>query len=234
MQRRPADTDADIYPPREVEAEPIEAGRLLFARECRFVAGAASIAGLPEESLPEIAFFGRSNVGKSSLINALTARRMLARTSNTPGRTRQINFFALNGRLMLVDLPGYGYAEASKSSIRAWTDLVTHYLRRRAMLRRVCLLIDARHGVKEPDRPVMQLCDRAGLSFQAVLTKIDKVAVAQRGATAAAVAAELAGHPAAHPEIHLTSAEGGLGIAALRAALALSADPAMVSAEATL
>jgi GTP-binding protein len=220
--------DIDIYPAREIAPELIEAGRLLFARDCRFIAGAAAIAGLPPESLPEIAFFGRSNVGKSSLVNALTGRRTLARTSNTPGRTRQINFFALDRRLMLVDLPGYGYAEAAKSAIRSWTDLVTHYLRRRAMLRRVCLLIDARHGVKEPDRPVMQLCDRAGLSFQAVLTKIDKVAPPERGPTAAAIAAELAGHAAAHPEIHLTSAERGLGIAALRATLALSAEPAMV------
>lgn len=224
----------DIYPPREIAPEIVEAGRLLFARDCRFVAGAAAVAGLPQESLPEIAFFGRSNVGKSSLVNGLTGRRMLARTSNTPGRTRQINFFALDRRLMLVDLPGYGYAEASKSAIRAWTDLVTHYLRRRAMLRRLCLLIDARHGIKEPDRPVMQLCDRAGLSFQAVLTKIDKLAPSERGATAAAVAAELAGHAAAHPEIHLTSAETGLGIAALRATLALSAEPAMASQQPAL
>ncbi len=121
-----------MFPAREIAPELLEAGRLLFARDCRFVAGAASGAGLPEESLPEIAFFGRSNVGKSSLVNALTGRRMLARTSNTPGRTQQINLFALGRRLMLVDLPGYGYAAASKSAIRAWTGLVTDYLRRRA------------------------------------------------------------------------------------------------------
>lgn len=232
MQQSAADTD--IYPAREIAPGLLDAGRLLFARDCRFVAGAAATAGLPPESLPEIAFFGRSNVGKSSLVNALTGRRMLARTSNTPGRTRQINFFALDRRLMLVDLPGYGYAEAAKSAIRAWTQLVTQYLRRRAMLRRVCLLIDARHGIKEPDRPIMQLCDAAGLSFQAVLTKIDKLAPAERGATAATVAAELARHAAAHPEIHLTSAETGLGIAALRATLALSAEPAMVSQQPAL
>jgi GTP-binding protein len=211
---------SDLYPAREIEPELIEAGRLLFARDCRFIAGAAEAEGLPPEGLPEIAFLGRSNVGKSSLVNALTGRRMLARTSNTPGRTRQINFFELGERLTLVDLPGYGYAEASKSAVKAWTRTVQHYLRTRSSLRRVCLLIDARHGLKEPDRPVMQLCDSAGLSYQVVLTKTDKPDAAALAAVAAAVAAELAGHSAAHPEIHLTSAEKALGIAALRATLA--------------
>jgi GTP-binding protein len=211
--------DTDIYPPRELAPEVVEAGRLLFARECRFVAGAGGAASLPEESLPEVAFLGRSNVGKSSLVNALTGRRMLARTSNTPGRTRQLNFFALDGRLMLVDLPGYGYAEASKAAVAAWTRLVRQYLQRRASLRRVCLLVDCRHGIKEPDRPVMALCDAAGLSFQVVLTKIDKLGPAARAAIGEMVAAELKTHPAAHPEIHLTSAEKQFGIAALRATL---------------
>ena len=119
---------SDLFPAREIEPEPLEAGRLLFARDCRFIAGAGDVASLPEESLPEIAFLGRSNVGKSSLVNALTGRRMLARTSNTPGRTRQINFFALDSRLMLVDLPGYGYAAASKSAVASWTRLVQDYL----------------------------------------------------------------------------------------------------------
>jgi GTP-binding protein len=218
----------ELFPPGMIEPEVLEAGRLLFARDCRFVAGAADAASLPAESLPEIAFLGRSNVGKSSLVNALTGRRMLARTSNTPGRTRQINFFALDGRLMLVDLPGYGYAEASKSAVKAWTRLVQHYLRGRASLRRVYLLVDSRHGIKEPDRPIMQLCDASGLSFQVVLTKIDKLGVAERAAIAKAVATELATHSAAHPEIHLTSAEKGFGIAALRAtiaAFALAANP---------
>jgi GTP-binding protein len=211
---------SDLFPPREIAPEILEAGRLLFARDCHFVAGAASPEALPDESLPEIAFFGRSNVGKSSLVNALTGRHTLARTSNTPGRTRQINFFALDRRLMLVDLPGYGYAAASKSAITAWTRLVQHYLGSRASLRRVCLLIDSRHGIKEPDRPVMQLCDMAGLSYQVVLTKIDKLGPTARATTAEAVAAELARHSAAHPEIHLTGAEKELGIAALRATLA--------------
>ena len=208
-----------------MEPEALEAGRLLFARECRFVAGAADAAALPEESLPEIAFLGRSNVGKSSLVNALTGRRMLARTSNTPGRTRQLNFFALDRRLMLVDLPGYGYAEASKTAIAAWTRLVQQYLRERGSLRRVCLLVDSRHGIKEPDRPVMGMCDTAGLSFQIVLTKIDKLGPSARAGITEEIAVELATHPAAHPEIHLTSGEKQLGIAALRATLAGFAEP---------
>jgi GTP-binding protein len=217
---------ADLFPPRDIEPKLIEAGRLLFARDCRFIAGAAEAEALPAETLPEVAFLGRSNVGKSSLVNALTNRRMLARTSNTPGRTRQINFFALDNRLMLVDLPGYGYAEASKSAVQAWTRTVHQYLRARASLRRVCLLIDSRHGLKDPDQPIMQLCDSAGLSYQVVLTKTDKPAAAELAATGAAVLAELARHSAAHPEIHLTSAEKDRGIAALRASLAAFALPA--------
>ncbi|HEY1301564.1 MAG TPA: ribosome biogenesis GTP-binding protein YihA/YsxC [Stellaceae bacterium] len=208
-----------IFPPRAIEPELIEAGRRLFAREARFVAGAAEPAALPPEGLPEIAFAGRSNVGKSSLVNALTGRRMLARTSNTPGRTRQINFFDLGDVLMLVDLPGYGYAEASKSAIKSWTLLVEHYLQSRAALRRVALLLDARHGIKENDRPVLRMLDRAGVSYQIVMTKIDKLAAAELAANAEQVRAELAAHPAAHPEIHLTSAAERTGIAALRATL---------------
>ena len=174
----------------------VEAGRLLFARECRFVAGAADAAALPPESLPEIAFVGRSNVGKSSLVNALTGRRMLARTSNTPGRTRQINFFELDGRLMLVDLPGYGYAEASKSRDQgagpAWCSIICGNA---GSLRRVCLLIDSRHGIKEAGPPVDGACSTPpGFPIQVVLTKIDKLGPAARAAVAEQVAAELARH----------------------------------------
>jgi GTP-binding protein len=219
--------ETDLFPSRALDVEEVEAGRKLFARECRFVAGVADEAALPPESLPEIAFVGRSNVGKSSLVNALTGRRMLARTSNTPGRTRQLNFFALDGRLMLVDLPGYGYAAASKSAIRGWTRLMQNYLRGRSSLRRVCLLVDARHGLKDPDRALMALCDSAGLSYQVTLTKIDKLSPAARSAAAESVGAELARHSAAHPEIHLTSAESRLGIAAFRAILAGFADVAL-------
>ncbi|HXC89909.1 MAG TPA: ribosome biogenesis GTP-binding protein YihA/YsxC [Stellaceae bacterium] len=211
---------ADLFPPRDVEPELVEAGRLLFAREARFVAGAADPGALPPDGMPEVAFAGRSNVGKSSLVNALTGRRMLARTSNTPGRTRQLNFFDLAGELMLVDLPGYGYAEASKAAVARWTGLVRRYLRSRAALRRVCVLVDARHGVKEPDRPVLQMLDEAGISYQVVLTKVDKLRAAELSGAAERVAAELAAHTAAHPEIHLTSAEKRRGIAALRATLA--------------
>ena len=216
----------DIHPPRDIDPDAIEAARRLFAQECRFVAGAANPGALPPETLPEAAFIGRSNVGKSSLVNALTGRRMLARTSDTPGRTRQINFFDLGGRLMLVDLPGYGYAAASKTAIAAWTALARQYLRGRSSLRRACLLIDARHGVKDADRPLMQLCDEAALSYQVVLTKADKLRPAELAATIDSVAAELARHGAAHPEIHLTSAHSGRGIAALRASLAAFAEPA--------
>jgi GTP-binding protein len=211
---------ADVFPPREIAAEELEAGRLLFAKECRFVAGAGNAAALPPATLPEIAFIGRSNVGKSSLVNALTGRRMLARTSRTPGRTQQINFFDLGGRLMLVDLPGYGYADASKAAVRAWTALVEHYLSGRASLRRACLLIDGRRGLTDTDRPTLALCDEAALSYQVVLTKIDAVKAAELAATTATVAAELARHRAAHPELLLTSAEKRRGIAALRATLA--------------
>ena len=211
---------ADLFPPRPLDSDLIAAGRRLFALEARFVAGAAEPAALPPEILPEIAFAGRSNVGKSSLVNALTGRRVLARTSNTPGRTRQINFFDLGGALMLVDLPGYGYAEASKAAVKRWTGLVRRYLQTRAALRRVCLLIDARHGIKEVDRPLLDMLDRAGISYQIVLTKTDKLGPTVLVEAAERVAAELATHTAAHPEIQLTSAEERRGIAALRATLA--------------
>jgi GTP-binding protein len=214
------DAASDLFPPRGIDGDAIEAGRLLFAKECRFVAGAGNAGALPPEGLPEIAFIGRSNVGKSSLVNALTGRRMLARTSHTPGRTQQINFFDLGGRLMLVDLPGYGYAAASKAAARAWTTLVEHYLTSRASLRRACLLIDARRGITDTDRPALALCDNAALSYQIVLTKTDELRKTELSETAAAVSAELKRHRAAHPEIHLTSAEKRRGIAALRATLA--------------
>jgi GTP-binding protein len=215
-----------IFPPRGVDSSLAEAGRRLFAAEARFIAGAPSPAALPPEGLPEIAFVGRSNVGKSSLVNALTGRRTLARISNTPGRTRQINFFDLGSRLMLVDLPGYGYAEAPKSAVKSWTSLVRYYLRTRAALRRVCLLIDSRHGIKEPDRPLMRMLDDAGVSYQIVLTKADKAGNGEFAPVCDNITAELAAHVAAHPEIHLTSALDRRGIAELREALANFAFPA--------
>jgi GTP-binding protein len=198
----------------------LEAGRLLFAKECNFIWGAADEPNLPEATLPEIAFAGRSNVGKSSLVNALTGRKTLARTSNTPGRTQQLNFFDLGGRLILVDLPGYGYAKESKGKVAAWTRLVKNYLRGRVTLRRILLLIDGRHGLKPNDIEIMDMLDRSAVPYQIVLTKIDKVKKAERDEVVTKTAAALKKHPAAHPEVVVTSSEDGIGIEELRASLA--------------
>jgi GTP-binding protein len=199
--------------------EELEAARKLFAGPCEFVAGAASFDSLPAFSLPEIAFAGRSNVGKSSLVNALTGRRTLARTSSKPGHTRQINFFDLAGRLFLVDLPGYGFAQVSRSMKEAWQDLASAYLRGRPTLKRVCLLVDSRHGVKEADRETMKNLDSAAVSYQLVLTKADQLKAADMSRAVSAAEAVAAKHGAAHPEVLATSGETGLGIAELRAEL---------------
>ncbi|HYM33702.1 MAG TPA: ribosome biogenesis GTP-binding protein YihA/YsxC [Candidatus Cybelea sp.] len=202
------------------EAAELEAGRLLFAGPCTFLASIDRLDGLPEPRLPEVAFAGRSNVGKSSLINALTGRRTLARVSNTPGRTQLLNFFDLGGRLMLVDMPGYGYAEAPKSKVAAWTRMVFGYLRGRPGLRRVCLLIDSRHGIKDGDRAVMDVLDKAAVVYQAVLTKADKPKASELAKRLDETQGELARRVAAHPEVLVTSAETGAGVPELRAALA--------------
>jgi len=212
-----------VTPVPEADRDAVEAGRKLFAQECQFIAGAADYDGLPRGGLPEVAFAGRSNVGKSSLINALTGRKTLARTSNTPGRTRQINFFDLGGRLMLVDLPGYGYARAAKTEIRGWTRLIEAYLKGRVGLRRLCLLIDGRHGLKPVDEELMTLLDAAAVPYRAVLTKCDKVRAAELAAREADVKKALAAHPAALPDPLLTSAIKGMGIETLRADLAMLA-----------
>jgi GTP-binding protein len=201
------------------DAEAEEQGRRLFARPCIFIAGAGDEASIPPDTLPEVAFAGRSNVGKSSLINALTNRRALARVSQTPGRTQQINFFDLDHRLMLVDLPGYGFAQAAKQKAASWSSLTRRYLKGRASLRRVLLLIDARHGIKEPDRPIMALLDEAAVSYQIVLTKLDAFDPVALDTRLGDLAAEAKRHVGAHPAIHATSAREGTGIAALRASL---------------
>jgi GTP-binding protein len=198
----------------------IEAARKLFAGPVTFAKGVVALDGLPPADRPEVCFAGRSNVGKSSLINALTGRKDLARASNTPGRTQEINYFDLGGRMWLVDLPGYGYAEAPKALVARWQALIKDYLSGRPTLRRAFVLIDARHGVKAVDGEILSLLDTAAVSYQAVLTKADKPKAAELAGTAAAVAAALAKRPAAHPEIAVTSSEKGDGIPELRAAVA--------------
>jgi GTP-binding protein len=210
---------------RREAAQAIEAGRLLFAQACDFVAGATDAAALPTPRLPEVAFAGRSNVGKSSLINALTGRRSLARVSNTPGRTQQVNFFDLGHRLMLVDLPGYGYAAVGRKTVGAWSVLIQAYLKQRPNLRRLCLLIDARHGLKDSDRETMDRLDQAALSYQLVLTKADQVSQDDLAARREVIAAEARRHRAAFPEVIATSAHEETGIAELRAALASLSRP---------
>ena len=200
--------------------EELEAARKLFAGPCEFVSGAASLDSMPAFSLPEIAFAGRSNVGKSSLVNALTGRRALARTSSSPGHTRQINFFNLGGRLLLVDLPGYGFAQVSRSLKETWQDLASAYLRGRPTLKRVCLLVDARHGVKEADRETMKNLDSAAVSYQLVLTKTDQLRPADVPRAVAAAEAAARKHGAAHPVALATSSLTGFGIAELRAEIA--------------
>ncbi len=212
-------------PQTEFDQETLENGRLLFAGECTFLIGAVDFNLMPESQLPEVTFAGRSNVGKSSLINKLTGRKNLARTSNTPGRTQEINFFDLGGRLMLADLPGYGYAKAPKARVDQWTDLVMYYLRARVQLRRVCLLIDARHGLKDNDRDAMKLMDQAAVSYQIVLTKSDKIKAGPLAKLLDRTYSEIKTHVAAHPEIIVTSATKNTGIAELRAALGMLANP---------
>ena len=204
----------------DTEAPDLESGRLLFAQNCDFIISAASFNQLPDTDLPEIAFAGRSNVGKSSLLNTLTGRKNLARTSNTPGRTQQVNFFDLGGRVMLTDLPGYGYAKAAKSVVDQWTRLIKSYLRGRVQLRRVCLLIDSRHGLKDTDREVMALMDEAAVAYQIVLTKCDKIKATELEKLLAKTDKEITKHVAAHPEILVTSSFKSLGIEEMRAALA--------------
>ncbi len=195
----------------------LEAARKLFVGECDFVRGVVALEGLPDAEYPEIAFAGRSNVGKSSLLNALTGRKSLARTSNTPGRTQEINYFLLAQQLYLVDLPGYGYARVSKTKSADWTELVFDYLRGRPNLRRVMLLIDGRHGIKPNDKEVMEMMDTAAVSYQVVLTKCDKPKADEFKKIVAATRETIRTHVAAHPRLMLTSSVKNTGIADLRA-----------------
>jgi GTP-binding protein len=201
--------------------EEIGAGETLFRRPWLFLRSVPRLDVLPPAAGPEIAFAGRSNVGKSSLINALVGRRGLARTSNTPGRTQELNFFGAAGvALTIVDMPGYGFSQAPKAKVEEWTGVVRDYLRGRQTLVRVLLLVDARHGLKPPDRDVMELMDQAAVSYQAVLTKIDKIKPPELTQRIAATAAELRQHAAAYPGLLATSAQSGSGIAELRAHIA--------------
>ena len=205
----------------------IEAGRLLFSGSAEFVMGVVDLAGLPPADRLEVCFAGRSNVGKSSLINALTGRAKLARASTEPGRTRELNYFDISeGRLFLVDLPGFGYAQVSKTQVAAWTKLIRAYLRGRPSLRRVFLLVDSRRGLMDTDTEIMDLLDGAAVNYQIILTKVDKVPKAEVEKTATAVSAKLKKRGAAHPVVLQTSSEKGWGIAELRAEIAAFLPPA--------
>jgi GTP-binding protein len=205
---------------RAQDVSEAEAARRLFAQPCAFMTAAVAPEQFPSSTLPEVAFVGRSNVGKSSLINALVGQKKLARASNTPGRTQQIVFFNLANRLLLADLPGYGYAKASKAAVYAWNKLILYYLRTRANLRCVYLLIDSRHGALANDIAMMDELDRAAVSYQVVLTKADGLKPSLREKCSSDMAALLANHPAARPGAFMVSAEKGLGIEALREELA--------------
>jgi GTP-binding protein len=206
--------------------EAAEAARLLFAGRVEFLLSAPALKFLPEPDAPEIAFAGRSNVGKSSLLNALTGRKAIARASVTPGRTQELNFFEVGAptRLRLVDMPGYGFAKAPPATVRQWQRLVRDYLRGRVVLKRTLLLIDARHGIKPPDAEMMAMLDATAVGYRLVLTKADKVKASELAGTVAAVEAEARKRPAAHPELLVTSSETRRGIDALRAAVLADAE----------
>ncbi|MBX9860775.1 MAG: ribosome biogenesis GTP-binding protein YihA/YsxC [Sphingomonas sp.] len=201
--------------------EAIEAARKLFAGPIAFLKSAPGLEYLPDPDVPEIAFAGRSNVGKSSLLNALTGRNGLARTSNTPGRTQELNFFDIGSPLAfrLVDMPGYGFAKAPKDVVKKWRFLINDFLRGRQVLKRTLVLVDARHGLKDVDHEILEMLDKAAVSYRLVLTKADKIKPTELATVLEATAAEARKHPAAHPQILSTSSETGLGIAELRAAV---------------
>lgn len=208
-----SDTDNEYSP------EEIEFGRWLFTQRTDFMLGVAGLDQLPDTRAVEICFAGRSNVGKSSLINALCGRQNLARTSNTPGRTQQLNFFSITDQLVFCDQPGYGYAKAPLKEVKKWQGMIFAYMRGRTQLRRAYVLIDGRHGIKDADRPVMDMMDKAAMSYQCIMTKADKVKKSELDKHISVLQAELAKHPAAHPDILVTSSEKGIGIETVRAAI---------------
>ena len=209
------------YMSDDLEPDPIETARKIFAGPITFLKSAPDLKFLPDPVAKEVAFAGRSNVGKSSLLNALTGRNGLARTSNTPGRTQELNFFDVGDPLIfrLVDMPGYGFAKAPKDIVRKWRYLVNDYLRGRAVLKRTLVLIDSRHGIKDIDREIMKMLDDAAVSYRIVLTKADKVKASELAAISARTAEEIRKRPAAHPDIVITSSEKAMGIPELRAAV---------------
>ena len=210
-----------MTPPPAAEEDLVERARKAFAGPVAFLKSAPSLQFLPPADLPEVAFAGRSNVGKSSLLNALTNRNGLARTSNTPGRTQELNFFEVGepAQFRLVDMPGYGFAKAPKDVVRKWRYLVNDFLRGRPVLKRALVLIDARHGIKDVDREILKMLDDAAVSYRLVLTKADKIKASDLAQVSEATAAEARKRPAAHPEVLVTSSDKGMGIAELRAAV---------------
>ena len=207
------------FTPEEFTPEQLDAAKALFKQDCHFVLGVARLEQLPVSELPEVAFAGRSNVGKSSIINALTGRRGLAKTSNTPGRTQQLNYFNLGGKLHIVDLPGYGYAQAPEVEVKKWQAVIMAYLQGRVNLKRVMVLIDSRHGIKPVDREIMEMLDKA-VTYQLVLTKTDKISAKALEKVRAETEAETAKHAAAHIRVLATSSEKNLGLDELRAEIA--------------
>lgn len=204
----------------EFSKEQITAANTLFRKSCTFVLGVAGLEQLPLTEWPEVAFSGRSNVGKSSIINAVTGRNSLAKTSNTPGRTQQLNYFNLNDQLHIVDLPGYGFAQAPEAVVKKWQDLISTYLQGRVNLKRVFLLVDSRHGFKKVDTEIMEMLDKAAVTYQIVLTKIDKISDVALAKVLSETQEAIKKHPAAYIEIIATSSEKNLGIEILRAEIA--------------